>query len=754
MFESRAPLIAALVSGMLLFGLGFLPQLGGLGYEHAVISGVILPSACAIATALEISAKAGAPFDGARRGAWNGVRFALLGIAVGLVHGLRVGICDLWGGLLTFALTAGFGSIMGGLWGWFAGERAMHRRRRRFAAVTIALLGPLGGVAISLWRFYSSPMVFAYDPFFGFFNGTLYDTVTDAGTPLLTYRLGSFATVLAVLTLASAARRTPGNGVRLERKVSRVALGAAFALASVVITLSGPALGHWETPETIARELGGARAGERCDVVFPKTLRDEESALLAKDCDEEIESAERVLGTHEDNRIRAFFFRDSAEKRRLMGAADTYIAKPWRREVYLQLGSYPHPVLGHEIAHAVAGSFGRGPFHIAGEAGGWWPNPGLIEGVAVAASPDEDELTDLEWAAAMKRKDKLPPMSQIFSVDFLGGSASKSYTLAGAFVRWLLDTRGSGVLRDWYAGGSLDALVGKSWTAIDAEFREALDKVTLPPAAVAYVDSKFERPSVWARPCPHVVDALKHGGDVCRDSHDLTGARAAYGKALVRDGHDWAVSFSLATMELKEGDVSRGKAMLESIATDAPLAYAHKAREALADRAWQDGQFDAAAAIYADLAEHTPDEDQARTLQVKSIAVKSPDARDAVRALLVGDSNRGPDVALASARLGAWEERTGDPLASYLLGKSTSQRNDPTNAAVFLDRALAHLDALPPRVGREAIRQRAVAACALGDAKEIIEVRRLLTAPSNPFTSGAGGRLEATSKLMDRCHAH
>ena len=38
-----------------------------------------------------------------------------------------------------------------------------------------------------------------------------------------------------------------------------------------------------------------------------------------------------------------------------MGAADTYIAKPWRREVYVQAAGYPHPVLGHELMHVLAG---------------------------------------------------------------------------------------------------------------------------------------------------------------------------------------------------------------------------------------------------------------------------------------------------------------------------------------------------------------------------------------------------------------
>ena len=69
----------------------------------------------------------------------------------------------------------------------------------------------------------------------------------------------------------------------------------------------------------------------------------------------------------------AFFFRDAADKKRLMGAGDTYIAKPWRREVYLQVAAYPHPVLGHELAHVIAGAFGQGPFHVAGPLGGLWP---------------------------------------------------------------------------------------------------------------------------------------------------------------------------------------------------------------------------------------------------------------------------------------------------------------------------------------------------------------------------------------------
>src|SRR5262249_28336979 len=157
---------------------------------------------------------------------------------------------------------------------------------------------------------------------------------------------------------------------------------------------SAHALGHWSSSASIAEALGARRDGPRCSIVYPEGMREDEAALMLQDCEEDLASVEAILGARGPARITAFFFRDAAEKKRLMGAGDTYIAKPWRGEVYLQVHAYPHPVLGHEIAHVVAGSFARGAFKVAGELGGLWPNPGLIEGIAVAASPDDDELED------------------------------------------------------------------------------------------------------------------------------------------------------------------------------------------------------------------------------------------------------------------------------------------------------------------------------------------------------------------------
>jgi hypothetical protein len=58
----------------------------------------------------------------------------------------------------------------------------------------------------------------------------------------------------------------------------------------------------------------------------------------------------------------------------------------------------------------VAGSFAPGPFHIAGKWKGIKANPGLIEGVAVAASSEDDPLTPAEWSRAMMDLRILPPL--------------------------------------------------------------------------------------------------------------------------------------------------------------------------------------------------------------------------------------------------------------------------------------------------------------------------------------------------------
>ena len=167
-------------------------------------------------------------------------------------------------------------------------------------------------------------MIFAFDPFVGYFSGTLYDTVVDAGAPLLWYRVESTAFVCGVAlprvdppAQAALPRPRDGADARLldARRLRRALLFSALRRRCIAF---GDRLGHWSTrARTIARDLGGSRDGKRCHVVFPvvdcATTR---RALLVKDCDEEVAEVEQTLGAHGPSRITAFFFHDAQEKRR------------------------------------------------------------------------------------------------------------------------------------------------------------------------------------------------------------------------------------------------------------------------------------------------------------------------------------------------------------------------------------------------------------------------------------------------------
>jgi hypothetical protein len=752
-------LVSAVVVAVLMGAIGFLPLFGGPGYEHALASGLVVPGAAAIATALWVAReRTASPLASVAHGIVVGAALAAVSLATALLHVLRVGICELWGALLYYVLTAGAGAILGGVWGAVAGGVLFPGMRHlRLRAVLLALAAPLGGVALGLVKFYQTPIIFAYDPFVGYFSGTLYDTVIDAGPALLTYRLGSLATVSSVVLLASVLERTEaGYHVALgdRGRLARAGLGLALGLASVGMIAAGTALGHDSTTESMREALGAEKHGARCDVVYPSTTREQDALLLVKDCDEQLASVERAMGVRGPERVRAFFFRDANEKKRLMGAAHTYIAKPWREEVYLQVASYPHPVLGHELAHVVAGTFGRGPFRIAGELGGLLPNPGLIEGIAVAASPHDDDLTDAEWAHAMLEIGILPPMQRVFSLGFLGESSAKSYTLAGAFMRWVGDRFGWEVVRAWYGGGEISSLVGMSWAELDAEFRAYVQSLPLSPEAASFARAKFERPGIFGRRCPHAVDALRREADERRDAQRFDEAVDGYGSVLRKDPTDFASRHSRAQVFRLHLDRPRGLAELEELATDerTPRSWRDRAAEALADADFLDGELDRAALRYGELAARSLDEDAARTFEVKSIAARDPEARAAVRLLLLGDGARGPDVFAGGVALGAWQARV-EPrpaLASYLIGRNLLLRGFIEAGARTLDDALA-VPAPTPRIARETFRQRAIAACAMNDLEALGRLRGILEGPDDPFRGSAGGRREATLRLIDRC---
>ena len=761
---SRARAIGAAIDAAVLFAVGFVPLFDGPGYEQSLAAGLVLPVTAAIVAAVEgfegaRTAAKTSPFAVVARGLATGALLSLVAVVVSLIHVLRVGACDVFGGVVTFALGGGVGACLGGALGATGSIAVGHlfdeRRRRRRWAIALAVAFPLASIVVDLLFFYFTPAVFAFDPFVGFFSGALYDVVVDATTRVLTYRAGTALTLGAIVVGAFALSRDDhGKAVISRRNVMLVAF--ALALGSATLAAFGEPLGHRTSAWWIRHELGGHRSGPRCDVWFPMDTDDRDAELLLRDCEEEIVAVTHRLNVDGPPRVTAFFFRDPAQKRILMGAAQTYIAKPWRREVYLQVEGYPHPILAHELSHVVAGTFGQGPFRVAGGADGLAPNTGLIEGIAVAAGPEKDELTPAQWAHAMKELDLLPRLSSLFGVGFFASNSEVGYTVAGAFVGWWIDRGKVDAVRAWYHGVPFEQAFGTSFDQAEKDWRASLDEVPLPPEALAVAKARFDRPAIWGRRCPHVVERWRDEAEECRARGDGNGEESALRHLLSLDVADPSARVALAKLAAERGDDANMDRMLLALLDDPRLSATWRARirETLGDDALRTSALQNARDFYAKALTDVIDEDRARNLEVKLWIAGDADRARLFRRALVRPVH-GPDEATASlvelATFAANDQGAPESLAlaRYLLARRLFDAKSYADAAPMLE-GLDALATITPRLPREVARLRLVIACLSPrdgrEARVHDALERYRAVPQ-----GNAGRTAAAERLAEVC---
>jgi len=596
-----------------------------------------------------------------------------LPMALFALNMLRVPVCEPLAGLAFVALGPGVGVTLAATLG--VGIGAFVPRVR--LATTLAVLAPVAGAAWEIWAFYATPAVFAYGHFHGYFPGTLYDPDITIGWAYVSFRALTLLWWAALVTgLASVWDPQTRRASVAVSKARWPLLVLCFALCVGGVALEGEGhrLGHWSTSDTIAEALGGRTEGERCVVIHPRETPRSEARRLAADCDFRVVTAERGLGLRQPAPVTAFFFRSTDEKRILMGASSTYVAKPWRNEVYLQVGDWPHPVLFHEVVHVVAGNAGRGPFRVSGFVSGWLPSPAIIEGVAVAVAWDAREgLTPHQWAAAMLELELNPSVRSVESLGFLLEPAGRAYTTSGSFVRFLMDTRGRDVVRRLYLAGNFEDALGEPLEEVEAEWHAFLrGEVELPPEALALAQARFERPGIFGSICPHVIANLRQdlGADLAAGDDPAAverceailaldegqaGTRALYVGALARLERDTAAQEQL--------DVLVGPP-----AAAGPLVQ--HARQERADALWRRGESATAERIFEDLLDEPMSEDSARQIEVRLLAIEAGgEAEIAIRDLLVPPRDETNDAATAMVQVARLRAARDDGLADYLAAR-------------------------------------------------------------------------------------
>jgi hypothetical protein len=684
---------------------GALPLLETPGYElgeaAALVAVLLAPFLGIAAVRLERTRPAPSPLA-----AFGGAATVLCGLVALLLAGalLRaaLGRCSALGPAAGFLPLLALPSAL--LGAALAVAVAVLARGRRAAAALLYALVALASLALSLRGAYVGPAAFVFDPLLGAWPGPLYDEALAPDLRALLFRAGAAAEALAVAAFAEAA-------VRAGRAGARAALAPALALALAAGGAIGAgaalsALGLSGERDAVARVLGGRRDGARCTLLFPAEKPAAAVAALLTECEFHQADVARALGIARPPRVTAFVYRSAAEKRRLVGAAGTEYAKPWLAEIHLVDAPAPHPILRHEVVHAVAAPLAGGPLGVPARFG-VVVSAGLVEGLAAALETPRGLWSIHETSRAARDLGLLPDVSRIFApAGFFAEPPARAYTAAGSFLAFVLERHGAAAVREAYRTADLARATGVPLADLAAAWDRFLDDVEVPAGLAAAARARLSRRSLFARACAREVATLQGRAGEAAMGGRTEEACALYREAAALSGSATDLK-AAADVRARAGELALAEAAYReaeraAAADDAALRGALAA--ARGDIAWRRGDFAGAAAAFGEALAAGPERADLRLLEAKRIAVGDAGLREATRDFLLALGD--PAVALARAA------RVDHPLADYLLGRALATRGEAASALPALARAAQ--GSLPGPLAREAALLLGEARCAAG----------------------------------------
>lgn len=761
--RSVRSIVWACVLALAALSMAFVPVLNVLGFGFALFMAFLGSLAAADLGAAFVRRARDRHRDGLERADRPGRSLALLWSAAAAanlalllpplviisVNALRVRNCDWAFGFESYLLVAGLSSLAGTSTGVVCAMIAGPRRRWSNALPYLAVAL---SAARAVGRFYSEPPIFLYNAYIGYWPGTPYDESIALGEAFYWSRALQLAVAVAALALCAVALDVPSLTLRLRRelrpagrRLAPVATAVVSALIAGSLWADSGDLGFAVDAGEIQRALGGRYQTDNFVIYYPRgsEIADRIEGIAA-DHEYRLAQVSQFLDARPGGRITSYYFPDPETKARWTGARRVHVAKPWRREIYVDHQAFPHRVLRHEIAHVVAAEFGDPVFRVSVQSRLGLPlafNPGLIEGLAVAADwPDRrgGTLTPHQSVKVLFELGMAPPIDKVLSPQFLAFASSRSYTLAGSFVRFIYDRYGVDRVRSLYrTGGDFMTSLGRRQTDVIAEWRQMIDAIELPPNAADRIREAFRRPGILSRACPIAIARRR------QRASDLVGEgrlEAAIGemRRVCRDAPgEPGDQLTLALLLSRAGQPDEASAIRRRIAADDEGVSTTLRARALGDMigpAVHGGDLAGARDLVARAGAMTLPEGEARANAAHRLALDHPGpAGPALRRYFWGAAlhERGRRAVRIARAAEVVRLEPDLALGHYLFGFNLADTLATVEAASALSRAL-DLGLPDPRLTREAARRLARVGYLSGDDEAVVRAVGILDADGQP----------------------
>lgn len=311
---------------------------------------------------------------------------------------------------------------------------------------------------IPLVEFYFNPQIYFYNPIFGYYPGTIYDEDLFVDSTLLLYRSFNFLFfgLLGIYSYSS----------YLKKKVNRFHVLILLSIVVSLFFLFKPVLGFSTDFNKMKNNLGKVLSTKHFDIYYSEKIESENSIeLLGLRHEYYYEQVKDELYLNTENKITSFVFSDSYHKRKLFGAGNADVAKPWLKQIYLNYPSY-NLSLKHELVHVLAAEFGTTPFLISDNY-----NAAMLEGLAMAIENDYDGYSVHYMAKTAYEANYRFPISNLFkSLSFFSQFSSISYIYSGSFIKYLIENYGIEKIKSFYSDMDCEKYFGKSINELEEDF--------------------------------------------------------------------------------------------------------------------------------------------------------------------------------------------------------------------------------------------------------------------------------------------
>ena len=544
----------------------------------------------------------GSPGQIVTRCFWNALIFNLgllvLPLGIILLNALRIKNCNFSEGFIFFFLLPVISCVYATAAGTFFGFWIKRRWLAYLAYIGFLLLTYVPVVINLIFH----PPVFAYHATFGYFPGPIYDFVIKITNTLLIARAETLLWALLFLGLTVSIceiSRDTALMPQLRWRKLFSSLTKRVGLYLLIVCLLGfqvyaGVLGIRPTRDDIARKLGGFRETVHFEIFYAREL-ETEIENIAEDCEFQYAQLSAYLTPEEEGlsrKVRAYIYASPEQKKQLIGAGSTSVEDPFGHGFHIHAQGFPHPVLKHELAHVFTVPWS--PLKVSLKIG-------LHEGIAVAADWDEGRLTAHQWAKAMHQMEIAPPLSAIMGIGFWGHAGSRSYLLAGSFVRFLVDTYGIEKFKGVFPTGNFVKHYEKDLQLLEAEWIDFLEGIPLQADDINYTAYRLKRRSAFEQVCTHEMAALRDTAWQAYYRKDFVTAVETFGTMLSDEPDNLSTLRGLMYSAYRMQDYDKALSLANRIASAEDTRFSPEALLLKGDIYWLKNEHEKAMDAYASI---------------------------------------------------------------------------------------------------------------------------------------------------------